>query len=199
VAGFRVTRRSTIGRTAASALLAGALLVGTAGCSLVAVQATQIEYDPSDGVGTRVGDVSVRNLLGLPDDDGENLSLLVTLVNHSDEGQRVSLQYETETGARSEIVKYVGANASVGFGNTEEEEQIILPDTDVPAGALLPVFVTYGSEAGEEMLVPVVEPIAEYSTLTPVEPRQTPTVTPTQSPEPTEPATDDEAEPETEG
>ena len=52
-------------RLVASVALAGALLLGTTGCTLGAVTGTLVHYQPSDGVAANVGDVKVRNLIGL--------------------------------------------------------------------------------------------------------------------------------------
>ncbi len=52
-------------RLAASIALASALLVGTAGCTLVSINGTLKPYQPSDGAGASIGDLEFRNVLGL--------------------------------------------------------------------------------------------------------------------------------------
>ena len=69
--------------------------MGTTGCTFIAQQATLIQYDPSDGIGTQVGNVAVRNAIALINEDGHAVSLMVTLVNESSKFVTLDLQYES--------------------------------------------------------------------------------------------------------
>jgi len=62
-------------RWAMTTALAAALMVGTTGCTFDAEIATNIPYEPSDGTGTEVGDIAVRNAL-LITDDGEQIGIV---------------------------------------------------------------------------------------------------------------------------
>ncbi|MBH0029290.1 hypothetical protein I6F53_20320, partial [Pseudoalteromonas sp. SWN29] len=55
--------------------------MGTAGCSFITPTATLNQYDPSDGIGADVGDVKVRNVLAISNDDNSAVSLMITVVN----------------------------------------------------------------------------------------------------------------------
>ena len=79
-----VINRSVLARSAASIILAGAVLIGTSGCVFITKQATLIQYDPSDGIGASVGNVEVRNALGIAGEDGDAISLMITLINTGD-------------------------------------------------------------------------------------------------------------------
>lgn len=158
--------RTLFARTAASVILASALLVGTSGCVFVTNKATLIQYDPSDGIGASVGDVKVRNALGIIGEDGKAISLMVTLVNSSDRGVKVSLQFESG-GEKTTEARYVGAGEALSLGNEPGGEQLLILNPDVAAGELLPVYVQYGANEGVQMLVPVLDATGDYAELSP--------------------------------
>ena len=174
--------RTPLARAAASVILAGALIVGTAGCTFVSRQATLIQYDPSDGVGANVGNVQVRNVIGLIGEDGA-ISLLITMANRGADAANVNFQFESG-GEKTTVTKRVEGGKTVSFGNYEGEDQILVIDSGVPAGALLPVYVQYGDNEGTQMMVPVLEAVGDYAGLEPVLPTPTPTPTPTVALEP---------------
>ena len=62
-------------------ILASALVFGTTGCTFITSQATLNQYDPSDGISGRVGDLQLRNVLAIEGEDGKAVSLLLTVVN----------------------------------------------------------------------------------------------------------------------
>ena len=79
-------------QVATSVALALAVAFGTAGCGLVAPQATTKHYDASDGVSGSVGTVDVRNAMIVADaKDGTVGNLVVTLVNTGAKSQRVAI------------------------------------------------------------------------------------------------------------
>lgn len=165
---MRVIARTPVARAAASIVLAGALLAGTAGCTFITPQATLEQYDPSDGVGIDIGDVQVRNVIALINDDGHAVNLLITLVNSGSSSASVKLQY-LSSGEKTTVTKPVDANSVLSYGNTVDENQIIILNPDVKAGALLPVYVQYGDHPGKELLVPVLEATGQYEALKPPE------------------------------
>lgn len=163
-----MTARTLTARAAASVLLAGGLLLGTAGCTFVSEQATLIQYDPSDGIGADIGDVQLRNVIALPSDDGHAVSLLVTLINTGGGPHSVTFQYESAGDKKDESVT-VKPGEVVSFGTTEDAEQLVFLTTDAEAGSLFPVYVQYGKEPGQQLLVPVLAATGEYEALKPPE------------------------------
>ncbi len=160
--------RTSAARAAASMILAGALLVGTAGCTFISKQATLIQYDPSDGVGTNIGAVQVRNVIGIINEDGHAISLLVTLVNSGKRSAAVNLQFESG-GEKTTVTKAVNANSVSTYGTMPDEDQIIILNPDVAAGELVAVYVQYGDNPGVQLLVPVLDAVGDYAELAPPE------------------------------
>ncbi|MGL4338869.1 MAG: hypothetical protein ACRCSP_00385 [Rhodoglobus sp.] len=177
--------RTTVTRAAASLTLIAALVVATTGCTFISRQATLIKYDPSNGVGADIGAVQVRNAIALIGDDEGTASLLVTLINSGKSNASVALQYTSEGKKQTETIP-VAAGESVSFGNSPDEEQIIVLSSEVEAGALLPVYVQYGDYEGTQLMVPVLEAEGAYDGLQP-EPIETPepTVSPANPVSPT--------------
>src|SRR3712207_6376809 len=124
-------------------------MLGTTGCTFVAEIATLEEYDPSDGVGTTIGDVQVRNMLAITE-DGSRASLVFSANNTSDEAVQLAVSL-TEGGEAQQVSLPAGELTPVGSGGT----QLLLEGLDVVPGSLLPVYVQYGSEAGRLLNVPV--------------------------------------------
>ena len=152
-------------RWAMTTALATVIVLGTAGCTFDAEIATNIPYEPSDGTGTVVGDVAVRNAL-LITDDGDRLNLVVSLVNRGTESRAVTIQWEGGSGRESERV-VVDGESTVELGGPEDE-QIIIEGVDVTPGALYPVFFQYGDEPGSELQVPVLDgALPEYELYVP--------------------------------
>jgi hypothetical protein len=149
-----VIARSAAARAAASVVLAGVLLTATAGCTFVSTQATLIRYDPSDGVGTNIGNVQVRNAIALINEDGRAVSLMITIVNSGTKSASINLQYQS-SGEKTTTKKSVQPGEVVTFGTTPDEDQIVILNPGVKAGALFPVYVQYGDHEGTELLVPV--------------------------------------------
>ena len=178
-----------IARGAASAILVGALLIGTTGCSLFSEKATLIQYSPSDGVAANVGSVDLRNVLGFSE-DGEEISLVFTAINTGTEAVFVELQYTDADDEKQTERLYVSADSSKSVGGLEDEQKIILSNTDATVGGLFPVYAQYGDDAGKQLMVPVLnESLPEYAGLIPTStpsatPAATPSATPTATPAP---------------
>jgi len=165
-------------RIAASVVLAVGVALATAGCNLVAPQATRAIYDPSDGVGATVGDLDIRNAM-IISEDGEVGTLVVSLINDTDETLSVEVQYDTSTGRTSDTVDAVPGRTEIRPDSTES---VLMEGLDTLPGSLFPVYFQYGSEEGAELLVPILRNDLEaYATLTPA-PSATPTLTPTPDP-----------------
>jgi len=175
-------------RIAATVVVAASLLLSTAGCSFFAPQATLKRYDPSDGVGATVGQVKVRNALLLTK-DGQVASFLVNLVNDGEKTVNVLIQYNgtTASGTSGKVDTRVQLDAGeVKTFGSSETRQLIFTGIDSKAGSLFPVFVQYGTQTGEQLLVPVLDgSLSEYSMLLPTPlPTTTPPVNPTIIPVP---------------
>ena len=166
-------------RRAASIALAGALLLGTSGCTLFAVQGTLVHYEPSDGVGAQVGDLKFRNIIGLSD-DGKDVALVFTVINAGDSAHKLSVQFTDGAGDKQSVTLTVKGHESLGIG-AQGEDDLVLRGVDITVGGLLPVYLQYGDEPGQQVLVPVLDgSTAAYSDLLPSPlPSVTPTPTPT--------------------
>lgn len=152
-------------RLAASIALAAALLIGTTGCTFFSPIATQKVYDPSDGVGAEVGDLLIRNAM-LIGDDPENLNLVVTIVNRSDSDRRLSVQWASG-GERITESMFVNANGRTAFGGPDQDQVLITGSTNA-IGGLVPLFFSYGTAPGVEVLVPVLDgSLPEYELFVP--------------------------------
>ncbi len=161
-----VIRRTPLARAVASLVLASGLLLGTAGCVFITPTATLDQYDPSDGISGDVGTLSLRNVLAISNEDGSAASLLLAVVNNGTNRQLLNVQYESG-GAPTTLSVVIDPRQTTLFGNTVENEQIILLDTGVAAGELVPVYFQYGNNEGTQLLVPVLEASFEYAELGP--------------------------------
>ena len=163
-----MTVRTRAARAAASALIAGALLVSTAGCAFITPTATLNHYDPSDGIGASVGELKVRNVLAISNDDNSAVSLVVTIINTTSSSGSLRLQYATADGERVDISKPISSNEVKSYGTEVDGDTIIITDAGVLAGQLLPIYFQFGNTSGAELLVPVVAgDNAIYSDLAP--------------------------------
>jgi hypothetical protein len=171
-------------RGAASAILIGAVLLGTTGCSLFSEKATLIQYDPSDGVSADLGDIELRNVLAISE-DGEDLNLVLTAINTSDDGIFVTFEFTDGSDEQVDERLYVPANSSKSVGQPDEDK-VTLVGADTQVGGIFPVYAQYGDVPGQELQVPVFDgSLPEYSTLLPVAPTATPTPAETATPTPT--------------
>lgn len=165
-------------RIAASVVLAAAMMVGATGCSLFVPQSTTRQYDPSDGVGATLGSIQVRNAL-LFTKDGEEASLLVSIINDGEQPADVNIQYEGSDGKLTSTVRLDAGQAKT-FG-AKGSKQLVLQGINTKPGALFPVYFQSGSDTGKQLLLPVLDASQkEYAGLLP-----SPTPTPTPSGIPT--------------
>jgi hypothetical protein len=169
-------------RHAASIALAALLVLGTSGCTLAAVQGAQV-YEPSDGTSADIGDLKLRNVIGLTD-NGDDISLLMTIVNSSDEDANVTFQYEDADGEWPSILIGVAAHSSVHVGSGDAD--VVLRNVGAVVGGIITVLVQYGDEPDKQLQVPTLDgSIESYADLIP---GPAPTPTETATPEPTETA-----------
>lgn len=155
-------------RMAATIALAAAIMVGASGCTFSANIATQKEYDPSDGVGTTIDDVSVRNVL-LITDEGQNLNLVMTVANNSTETVDLEVEWNLDGASGDETITLDGS-ALTSVGGPDDEQTIVISGTDVIPGALVPLFFTYGGAEGSQIEVPVLDgSLPEYELYLPAD------------------------------
>lgn len=146
-------------------ILASALVVGTAGCTFLTPQATLNQYDPSDGVSANLGDLQLRNVLAIANEDGSAASLLFSVTNRGGP-HALKIQFDGDDG-KTTTSQVIDGNSTTTFGNTVDEPQIVLANSGVPAGGLLPVYFQYGTVEGKLVLVPVLDATGIYSELAP--------------------------------
>lgn len=142
-------------RVMASIALAAALMLGATGCTFSAEIATQKDYDPSDGVGAEVGELAIRNALLIGETD-ETLNLVMTVASSADVDRRLTVQWQTG-GERVSETLIVTAGDRTRIGGPDDENQILIADSDAMIGGLFPVFFAYNGAEGVEVMVPVLD------------------------------------------
>jgi hypothetical protein len=142
-------------RGALIALLAAVVLVGTSACTYMTPQGTVKISDVSDGINATVGAIEVRNAV-LLSEDGETGSLLLNLVNTSDNGISVKLQYKDASSTKVNKNVFVGPGEVTSVGGADAK-QLVLDNLDTAPGKLFPVFVQYDDVTGSQLQVPVLD------------------------------------------
>jgi hypothetical protein len=177
-------------RIAAAAVLAVGLALGTAGCTFFAPQATAIKYNPSDGVSADIGKLQVRNAFVISP-KGTDANLVGVFINSGSSPISVELEYTAHAKGEAQVLDthfILKPGDPVSFGNPGVK-QVVFRGADVKAGALLKVFIQYGSVSGRNLLLPVLDGSqTAYQDLTPSplpKPKPTSTATPTATPTPT--------------
>lgn len=156
-------------RVASAAAVGAAVVMTVAGCNFISPQATTKQYDASDGTSVNVGDIQVRNAIALTasEGDGGTASLSMVVLNTGDDAAQVSFEYPTTAGNKTQTVD-VDGSSQVALGTEPGQDQFIMDDLDSDPGALVTIFVQYGSETGKSFVVPVLTgALAEYATLLP--------------------------------
>ncbi|MCU1415695.1 MAG: hypothetical protein JWN80_3035 [Microbacteriaceae bacterium] len=164
-------------RIAASVVLAAGLLLGTSGCAFFSPQSTLLHYDPSDGVGTSVGSVDVRNAFLLTQ-DGERASMLINFINDGTSAVDLTVQYTLKPGGKTTTTIHLKPGQVKTFGKTETD-QFILQGIDKKPGQLYAVWFQYGDHTGSQLLLPILDGTwSQYKGLLPTDaPTPTPTAT----------------------
>jgi hypothetical protein len=150
----------------ASLALAAAVVTGSAGCTLNAEIANLQPYDPSDGVSADVGDLALRNILLIKNDQGD-ANLVMTVVNNSGEDVSLNVQFDGDAARTTESLVISGFPARTRIGDVPEDG-IVLRGPELVLGGLFPLYFEYGTFPGELVLVPVLDgSLAEYELLVP--------------------------------
>ena len=146
--------------------LAAAVMTGATGCTLSAEIANLQPYDPSDGVSADVGDLALRNILLIKNNQGD-ANLVMTVVNNSGEDLALNVQFEGESSRTTESLSIPGFPARTRIGDVPEDG-VIMRGPDLVLGSLFPVYFEYGAYPGELVMVPVLDgSLAEYELLVP--------------------------------
>ncbi len=147
-------------------VLAAAVAIGASGCTFSAEIATQKDYDPSDGVGTTLGDIAIRNVMLITNEDGQ-ANLVMSVVNTGESDVSLQVQYDGDGDTVTEFLDVPTLPALTRFGD-DPAAGVILEGSDVIAGSLVPVYFQHGTIPGELVLVPVLDgQLAEYELLVP--------------------------------
>ena len=158
-------------RAAAVAAVAGLAL---GGCSMFSPQTTtNVTYAPSDGVQGTAGDLAVRNVFVLTEEQGSSAELVGAVFNASDEQMQVQVtvreQGEGEGGEAPgqpllDQVVDVDGNDSVTMG-PDEDEQVTIEQLDVIPGRVVSVTFLRG-EGPITLEAPVLDgSLPEYAEL----------------------------------
>ena len=154
------------GRIASSVVIAAAILVGTAGCNMLAPQTTTKQYTASDGINTNVGSLDVRNAV-IISDDGERGNLVFTVINNSDQKAALRVQYESN-GSKDAMTVAVDAHETKQVGTADATRTLTLEGMSSQPGSLFSVYFQTGQKPGSQVLVPVLDGgLPEYADLVP--------------------------------
>lgn len=139
-------------RAVATAALASALLVGTAGCGVFVETATLKQYDASDGVAATIGDLAVRNLLIITNEQGD-AAVIGNIVNNTSSLEFLSIEVRGATALSTQTGAYPGIT-KLGIA---DENPVVLFGAGVVAGEFVDVYLQYGSNEGQLVSVPVLD------------------------------------------
>jgi hypothetical protein len=136
--------------------IGAAIVLGSAGCSWLAPQATAIEYSPSDGVSVPdSGPVDVRNALIVADESGNAGNLIAALVNTSSEEQTLLITI----GDDSQTVQ-VPADESISLG--VDEDPLLFEALDSLPGSTVDVIFASGDATSVLQPIPVLDGTLPY-------------------------------------
>lgn len=142
-------------RTLKALALIATLTVGLSGCSLLAPVATTHPYDPSDGVGTTVANVDVRNLLLVGEEGGRTFNAVFTAVNRTEKKQRLEVIFAPE-GGTEQAYSVTVKPGSTKFGSLKDRMMLL----DIPKlkiGSTIKTYVRAGNAKQEMLYVPVLD------------------------------------------
>ncbi|MFT6973006.1 MAG: hypothetical protein ACJAV4_000219 [Pontimonas sp.] len=147
-------------------VLASTLVLSVGGCTWSAEIATDKAYDPSDGVGATMGDVALRNVLLITNDDGV-ANLVLSIVNSSGGDVALQVQYESGTQRVSDFLEIASSPQLTRVGD-DPTMGLLISGKDVIAGSLVPLYFQYADVPGELLFVPVLDgSMPQYELLVP--------------------------------
>jgi hypothetical protein len=124
------------------------------------------DYDPSDGVGTEIGELALRNIMLITNDSGEG-NLVMTVVNSGGNDVSLNVQY---TDGGSQINKTIDVPSETALLRVGDDPgaAVLFSGSDVTPGGLAPIYFQYAENPGELVMVPVLDgTLPEYELLVP--------------------------------
>ena len=125
-----------------------AVLTGVSGCAYVSPQATMDSYAPGDGIQMDLGDVQLRNILVVAEDENSEGRVLGTLINTGDQPETVTMD---ANGARASVE--VPANQEVVL---EKSRPVLLDRAGANPGLMVDTTFTADNE-DQTIQVPVLD------------------------------------------
>ncbi len=123
------------------------------GCTFIAENATLNRYDPTDGVGADLGNVLLRNVQAVTNEDGSLANIAFVAVNN---GDQVRLHYSVETtgGQIDDSITLPPGSTLVG---EQTPHLIIVKKPAAKVGGLLDVTFQAGDADSGLLQVPVLD------------------------------------------
>jgi len=149
-------------RTVAAAAAAVVVAFAATGCNILTPQATQIQYDASDGISGQTGTVAFHNAMLIGEPEGDALNLSVTFTNP---GEATFL--EVRVGDEVQEVRVATGVTTYGF----PEQQLVFAADEIAYGGHRNVsFQADGAEPTGVEVQMISTEFVGYETLAPVEP-----------------------------
>ncbi|WP_377645049.1 hypothetical protein [Oryzobacter terrae] len=150
---------------AASALrataLAGALLLGAAGCAVFSPVQTDYAYQPADGPALDTGDLKLRNLVVVAAEKGGDGILVGQAVNGAAQAVQVSFSVGSDTPANRTVP------ASSGAALSAPGSSVVLTAVPGGPGDVVDLTVTTPGSGQNVVTVPVLAPTGYYTQFAP--------------------------------
>ena len=146
--------RSLGTRIVASVGIAGAIALAATGCSYMAPQATLIRYDPADGVGADLGDLLLRNVIAVADEDAAAVNIVFSAVNTGDKAITLHYSADTKSGQQDDSITIRPGLTNVG----EDGRQIVVvsPKNAAVGGLYSVTFTAEGADSAT-LRIPVLD------------------------------------------
>lgn len=144
-------------RLVSSLVLAVGVALTAASCGFFVPQATEISYDPDNGVSANVGDLELRNITVLRSaDTGDLGNVVFGAVNKSNQDIELTISLRaTETSAATSSVTVTIKPGYTSFGSSNSDQVLLSPGPTL--GTLAQLFFVYGAETGDLVDVPVLD------------------------------------------
>lgn len=147
-------------RTLAALATAAVIVVGASGCSLdPRVHATTMDYSAAEGINVPgFGEVTVRNVLIVANDEGTEGRLVAALVNRGTANEVVDFDIDGKT-----VSVEVPANSTVSLGTPEHDApDVTLKGKETRPGADVPVKVFVPGQDAETIHAPILDGTLPY-------------------------------------
>lgn len=173
--------RRSLRRILTTAAAAALLPLGLSACTS---QATDVIYQPAQGVNDRSGDVDVLNALIVTGEEGEG-RLIAGLANNAEEDDEITgVAGAGEDEAVS--VEFGGGDTKIpgqGFLQLADEgaAQVTVSGDDVMPGTFIRLSIQFANAEPVEVHVPVVSPGEDFAGVVSSTPSESPTESPSES------------------